>query len=106
LLLTDVNIDSNDRIQDEPRTKAGQQRTTDHNKWRLWLWECGDVGAEMLVKLKHFTCPATRLPDVDKLEVFEVWIHLHAMSCSIPQPLGAFAVRNFTTKQTLQQIIG
>lgn len=35
--------------------------------------------AEMLVKLKHFTCP-----DVDKLEVFEVWELPFAMSCTIP----------------------
>lgn len=71
-------------------------KRTNHNKSRLWStagrettsgrkWKgrrdvcvCVCV-AEMLVKLKHFTCP-----DVDKLEVFEVWNLPFAMSCTIP----------------------
>lgn len=113
-------------------------KRTNHNKSRLWssagrektsggkrkgrrdVCVCVCVcAAEMLVKLKHFTCP-----DVDKLEVFEVWNLPFAMSClqhllplpppspATPSPCRritprrAFAVRNFTTKPTLQQIIG
>lgn len=70
-------------------------KRTDHNKSRLlsgasrapgeWRkgkgeWKVEEMCmAEMLVKLKHFTCP-----DVDKLEVFEVWELPFAMSCTIP----------------------
>lgn len=97
-------------------------KRTNHNKSRLWssagrgktsggkrkgrrdVCVCVCVcAAEMLVKLKHFTCP-----DVDKLEVFEVWNLPFAMSCLqhlLPPPpsfsCDTFALPTYYTQESI-----